>query len=757
MRMTRTGRFVLAALMALAAAAPASAQTDTKTQVGGWNIEGYWEAGVRFFAERPSEKQEGKWLEYRDINQGLYLENLRLRIFRPDEKYSVEITGKDWGLKTQEFGVMAERLGVWQAGFEWDQMRHLYSTTASTLLNASGNEVFTLPRPRPRLESYNGLAGSWGDIGVRWDTARMFFKLSPTPNLDLSSEYTRIHKDGERPFGMAMASPGGMFLELVQPIEQTIHDFRVRASWVTEQWQLQFGYTMSLFVNDVAFVRADNPCNPAPVPAGVCPAVGNTGQFGTTSLPPDNQAHTFSLAGGVNLPMRTRINANFTYSLRLQDEDFLPQTSSNGRPATTPSLFLPQKSLNGNVQVALFNLTATSRPLPAPVTFTAKYRLYDLMDFSDEPTFSAFIINDQNSITNGPRRAGRYDYMRQNADLDARWQIARPVALTLGTAWERWDRNKNWEVPETDEFFAKAALDVRPNDWLMARASYVPSFRRGSGYNTNAFGENNMNEPPTAFSGAANTWLVRKFNEGDRDRHLVNLMVQLTPTDTLSFSPTATYKNDNYIASGLFHEGAANNRAMLGLQEVVNWSAGMDVNWTPSDRLSFTTGYVHESNFQKQRSRANSAESPFLDWISDNTDTVDVYHASVKAVLIPKKLDLKIAGSYSYALGRVEQWYPNCTGSTICNTTLVGASTNRAVPWPAFEDELMRIETQLQYHITRNWTAKLYHVFEAFTKYNWQTDTANPFLPNVPAVWLGNDPKNYTVHIVGATISYKFE
>lgn len=753
MRTTGTIRLLLAALVVLAGSGVAFAQDATKTQLGGWNIEGYGEAGVRFFINEPPKKELGKFFEYRDINNGLFLEGLRLRFFTPDEKYSFEVAGKDWGLETQEFHLLGERLGVWQAGFDWDQMRHVYSTNSQTFLNEVRRGVFQLPNPRPPLARYN-TAGGIDEISVRWDTAHIFFKLAPTPDLDILAEYTRIRKEGDRPIGMAFASPGGMFLENLQPIEQTIHDFRLRGSWVSEQWQLQFGYTMSVFVNDLSFLRVDNPCNPAPVPAGVCPAVGTTGQFGTEALPPNNQAHTWSLQGGINLPMRTRINGNFTYQIRLQNDDFLPQTSSNSLVLSNPGLRLPQKSLNGNVQTVLFNLNATSRPLPAPVTFTLKYRLYDFMDFSDQPVFSDFIINDQNAITPGPRRAGRYDFMRQNTDLDARWQIAQSIALTLGTAWERWDRNKNWEVPETDEFFGKAAVDWTPSDWLLVRASYIPSFRRGNRYNTNAFGENNLHQPPTFVGGGSDSTLLRKFNEGDRDRHKLELMTQITPIDTLTFTPTASYKRDSYFSSGLMQGGGAlNNTGMMGLQEVVSWSAGMDVNWTPNKWLSIAAGYMHESNFQKQRSRARDPNDPALDWFSDNTDTVDTYHASVTAVLIPRKLDLKVGASYSHALGRVETWNPNGTGSTVFD----GLPNNQARPWPAFEDELVRLETALRYHFNNNWTAKLFHIYESFSRTDWQTDTLNPFVPNVAAIWLGNSPKNYNVNIVGATISYRFE
>jgi MtrB/PioB family decaheme-associated outer membrane protein len=588
---------------------------------------------------------------------------------------------------------------------------------------------------------------------VRWDTARTFFKLSVSENADLFAEYTRIHKDGERPFGMAFGSPGGSAFEILQPIEHTIHDFRLRGTWATERWQLQAGYTMSIFVNDLAYVRADNPCNPAPAPAAPCPAVGNTGQFGTVSLPPNNMAHTFSLQGGVNLPMRTRISSNFTYSLRLQNDDFMPQTSTNSLVLSNPSLVLPQKSLNGNVQTILFNLNATSRPLPIPVTFTGKYRFYDLIDGSDVVRFSDFIINDQNSISRGPHFSQRFSYMRQNADVDGRWQVARPVALTLGAAWERWDRSETREVPTSDELFAKAALDVTPAEWLLIRATYLPSFRRIDRYKTFALAAVEQDAAPGE---PGQSYLLRKYDESDRDRQRADLMMQITPTETLTITPAASYRFDNHIASGLRHNanGPGQTGAMLGLQQAVSWSAGMDVNWAPVERLSFAAGYMHESIFQKQRSRVRNPDDPALDWISNNIDTVDTYHASMMARLIPGKLDLKFAGNYSYALGRVETWNPNANGSTVYNA--IANSSSDARRWPAFEDSLLRLEASLRYHFGQAWTASLNYAYEVFQKHDWRTDTINPFVPGNNAVYLGNDLKNYEAHIFGVTIGYRF-
>jgi len=785
MRCTNTAGVLLAALMVLAGGGVGSAQTQTKTQLFGWNLEGEVESGLRGLPQNPNGDRtpglaDGKFEEYRDINgvtagTGLFLENLRLRLFRPDEAYSIEMAGKDWGLHTQEFHLMGERLGQWQTGFDWDQMRHVYSTDSQTLLKVFGDNTFIVrgsPGGRQPAAAWNdGLGWSCsqpsknnsdcdGQISQQWFTGRLFFNISPTDNTNFSAELTRIFKDGQRPFGMAFGSPGGNFLELVQPISQTIYEFRTRGSYITQMFQLQGGYTLSVFVNDFPWVRADNPCNGNGVTtiAGGCAAPGVSGQFGTTSLPPNNQAHTFNLQGGVNLPMRTRVNANFTYQFRFQDQNFQQQTYSNGLVAANPSLQLPQSSLHGNVQTALFNFDVTSRPLQAPVTFTLKYRLYDYMDFSDQIRFQAFIINDQNAITSTPFTAGRYDYLRQNADLAGRYQFAPSTALTLGVGWEGWNRNHNFEVTQSNEALAKASFDYTPTDWLLARLSYVAGFRRQNGYDPNAYKEANQNQPD-GFSGSASQLpTLRKFDEGDRNQQVVNLMLQVTPNDKLTVTPAASYKYIDYISSGLFAQQAAplHNQSLLGLQQVVGWDAGMDINWVPTDRISFSVGYVHESLFRKQRNRNNGPNDASMDWISNSTDTTETVHGSIKGVIVPEKWSFKIGGAYSQTLGRVGTYDPNCTGSTVC---AANTPNDVAWRWPAFYDSLAHVDAALEYNFTKALAGKLFYVYEQFINHNWQTGALTPSLtPNANgSVFLGQNWQNYTAQIVGVTLKYKFE
>ncbi len=746
MRTTGTLRLILAVLSMFASLSAVASPASAQTQIGGYGIEGNVEAGGRFFIDEPPKSRRGKWEEYRDFPGGAFLGDLQLRIFRPDERYSAEIGGSKWGQQDQEFSLRSGRLGVWEFGFDWDETPHIFSTNARFLATETSRGVFTLPTTRPALTAHNS-APTLDEISVRWDTASFFLKVTPTPDLDLSAEYKRIRKSGNRPFGMAFGSPGSNFYEILEPIEQTIHDFRLKGVWARENWQLQGGYALSIFDNDLKTVTADNPCFglTAAVTLGGC-ADAAAIATGRTSLPPDNIAHSFTLGGGVSLPWwRTRLTGNFAWSLQLQNDAFLPHTIN---PAlVNGDLVLPQKSLNGNVQTTLLNLGATSRPI-TPLTLNLRYRLFGYSSNNDQITFPAIVVNDR-SITLASRRAHRHQYLRQNAGLDGRWQFdALPVGLTLGAAWEQWRRNETLEVRRANEYSGKAALDATPWDWLLVRASYIPSWRRINAYTTESHEAHTVVEEEGDVVTTGQSPLVRKFNEADFNRNKAELQLQIMPLDTLTVTPTFSYTNTDYTAS------------VLGLQQADGWSAGLDVGWTPFERVSFSAGYMHEVNYQKMRSRSRPASGNLaldfadFDWISNITDTFDTLYAGVRASIIPKVLDLSFTGSYAFALG--EQLNRNPVGPA--SGTAAQNFTASAKRMPAFDDELLRLEAALAYHFLKNWTARFSYVFESFTKHDWRTDGLNPFLPAAGnPIWQGNDLRNYTAHILAATVGFQFK
>jgi hypothetical protein len=191
----------------------------------------------------------------------------------------------------------------------------------------------------------------------------------------------------------------------------------------------------------------------------------------------------------------------------------------------------------------------------------------------------------------------------------------------------------------------------------------------------------------------------------------------------------------------------------------VGWTAGIDASWGLHERVTINGGYMHEQYFKRMDSRSRPVvnnvglDITSFDWASSITDTFDTVYLGIKFAIIPRVLDVAFNGSYAYALGRIDNRNPSGppTGSTAANN-----ATATVKPFPAFEDEFLRLEAVVAYHFLKNWTAKLGYVFESFNRHDWRTDQLNPFMPGVSAVFLGDDTKGYTAHILAGSIGFRF-
>jgi hypothetical protein len=379
------------------------------------------------------------------------------------------------------------------------------------------------------------------------------------------------------------------------------------------------------------------------------------------------------------------------------------------------------------------SLQAVTRPL-APLTLTAKYRYYDYNDVTRQLPFAGRAVNDRLVVAENVV-ALRPDYTKQNADLDAKWRFGGLLAVTLGTGWERWDRSeKVREVPTTDEYFARAVVDLTPAEWLTAHLTYRPSARRIDAYDTWAHYLALHADPVSATTLTGNqSPLLRKYDEGERDRQRLDLLLSIAPGDTLGATLSAGWKSDDYL------------RSPLGLQRATSWSAGADVTLVPFERLSMVAGYVREWIFEKQRSRSGTDVTS--DWISDNADTVDTAHVGLTAKL-SERVDGTLGASYSTATGTVQT--RNAGGVT----PPPAVSAKRV---PAFVDSLLRLDAGLRYRFREDWTAGLAYAYETFGQHDWRSDTLNPFVPAVgSSVFLGTNPHGYDAHVLTMTLGYRF-
>ncbi len=133
------------------------------------------------------------------------------------------------------------------------------------------------------------------------------------------------------------------------PIEGEVNQVSASVGYATKLWQLQGGYRLAIFGNDIKTMTFDNPGFGNPIDFD--PAVAAVPQ-GRVVLAPDNQYHNLYLAGGVNLPLATRLAAKVAYGINRQNDTFFSHTI-NPALAGDPSLQLYAPSLRGDVRTLL--------------------------------------------------------------------------------------------------------------------------------------------------------------------------------------------------------------------------------------------------------------------------------------------------------------------------------------------------------------------------------------------------------------------
>jgi hypothetical protein len=340
-------------------------------------------------------------------------------------------------------------------------------------------------------------------------------------------------------------------------------------------------------------------------------------------------------------------------------------------------------------------------------------------------------------------------------DGDARYRITKNLATTVGGGWERMDRaSDHREVPQSDEYYARLAVDWTATDWLLARLAYRPSWRRIDEYNTFAHIAHTVieDELAPAEQAQSQSTLLRKFDEAERDRHQIDLLLQFTPLQNTTIGVSGGWRQDHYLGGE------------FGLRDATTWSAGFDASWTPIDKVVIFGGYVYEHSFQKVVSRNRDvatvdgvsviSDFPDWNWISNAFDEIQTAHLGANVALIPSKLDWTISGSVSYALGEVDNRNPT---APLPHPPGFPSTVNpTARRQPSFEDTLIRLDTAIRYWLTRQLALNLGYAFESFEKSDWRTDGLNPFTPGSNSIFLGNNDRDYTAHIVGATVRYLF-
>lgn len=683
-----------------------------------------------------------KFVEYRDLPRGMYLENFRLRWERAGSPVYVEGEGRRALQQDASYRLEAGNTGRYRFDLTWDQTPHVFSNTGQSLFSGVGGAVLRLPdalqsleqggtNPAGDLQSFLGAAAGTS-LRLRRDHGVATLRYQVNPGWRVQVGYSIEETDGVRPLGTVIGpSPGaaGTVAELPQPLSYRTQQLEATLQHTARRWSMEIGYQGSLFHNSEPGLVWDNPLRLTDS-AGGAPSGPTQGRV---ALAPDNTAHSVHATGALNAPvLDSRLVATVAFTAMRQNEVFLPHTINSA--ITDPGLALPQASLDGKVN-ALQLSTVYSGRLLRTLGVTARYRLYDMDNQTPQLLFPAHVTND--AVLDAEERMNLpYGYRRQTGAAGVSWHPVDLVSLHGSLEWEQWRRDFR-EVSRSNESTRKVTLDLTPIDWASVRASYSHGHRRPKDYDPTA--------PLAGLPGdttLAQLALLRKFDEADRQRDRIALSSQLDPLPQLSLSADFGRTNDDY------------KQTVYGLQRQHYWEASASAMYAVGERLSLSADYVHEiadAHMTARQRRPGVPDSSLNDWTSGWKDKEDTYGLGLEWV-VDARHDISVSASYNLALSS-EQIH---TAKADAASTLV----TTAVDYPTVHTRLHWLSASVRYGLAANLQAVLQYRHERYIEDDFANDIMAPYMGNLNGsgaaldMFLGARYGGYDANILAVFLSW---
>lgn len=797
---------------------PAIATDEIAKEHGGVDSWGNIEAGGRFFIERPPsggaawvtpsiQRPQGqsiaKYEEYGNVPEGLYLERLYVGGQTKDAEYYVDLRATDVGNNNQRYIFDWAKTGDVSGTITWDQIPHLYSTSAQSIWNGVGTNFLTTNvqlgslanGPNNNLINQQLAANLHTiTIGIERDKFETDNRWTPSPDWDIKLDYSHEHRDGTQVAGVVWGGPGGPeMVQVPRPVDDTTQQGRMSVErtgeWLYGKWNVKLTGSVSLYDDAYTSYTVQNPFAQI-----VGPNIGCGSSFTTpsapcalVSLPPSNQAYTANLTSGVDLPWASRWMNTVQYQSLQQNDPFQAMTSSTGTvytatgalnpavvaagattavPAGSLRTALAEPSLNGDVEILLVNSVIHTQ-ITQDLKSTLKYRFYDNDNETPVKTWNWTTEDYANSADT--RNNFGYSYSKQEASEDLTWHFLSNGAVGGQAGWEQIDRDKR-EALTTNEYMGQLHSDVRFDDIGMFRASYGFGERRYDQYDPAAWYAtlypNATLLSPSQVATIANDWGMRKFDLANRDRQKAMLLFSfdnIPYIPNLTITPSAGLRFDHYLTDTSTPITTPSGDVVyeMGLLKDNQWNAGIEAAYAFKPGTSIVLAYVHE-DYDKVLVGSPASGNIVTGAVINVPGVLPDYANGVPSRFysnMKEDVDTFIVGgnvalndswdwttSYSISFGN-ENWSALAFGPTSDCTT--GNPVSDCQPFPAVVTNAQRIDTVLRYKVAPEVVTKLGFSGDVYWKIkyswdhlrmsNWQNDLATPYMYLVDS---SNDGRN---------------
>ena len=385
-----------------------------------WYTHGAVEFGGQGFIHKPDNSRSdnlAKFEEYGKRTWPAFLEYLDLEWGTKNGQYYGEFLALHAGQNNQFYGLDLQKSGEQYLTLVWDQIPHLYSTTAQTVFNGVGSPFLSV---NPALvaalnaatntsgtnttipvqnQVFNGtnviphvcfLPGDNGgnptdckgltpaltaitsnlhntNLGIERDKALVEYRYTPMQEWDVKVAYSHERRHGTQEAGFLFGSNGtsAPMAQVPKPISDSTQDATVSAEYAGhsfwgQKWNALVSYNASMYNDDLAVFYAQNPFGGPPIRGETCAvasptAAPNCFAFGEMSTPPSNWASRILANTGIDLPLNSRYMGTFAFNAMKQDAAFIPMTINPG-----PIPFTTSTDLRAVPGVPRTSLRATS-------------------------------------------------------------------------------------------------------------------------------------------------------------------------------------------------------------------------------------------------------------------------------------------------------------------------------------------------------------------------------------------------------------
>lgn len=499
--------------------------------------------------------------------------------------------------------------GTWGVGGYFDSITYT-GNVIDSLYTVSGSHAFlnpglttyggATPTSKGSISSYNipGLVATGGmqpvQVGTRRNIVGGNFKYE-WGNWTFTGAFRHEHKVGslEETFD---GTWGGTAFAL--PVDYNTDRYDASADYNTRLFQALIQYTFMKFNDNNLYVT---------LPYAVTNSTAPYQMAAAYALPPSNQAQYVTIMLATNIVPKTRINLNAHVGVEKDDSTFPPNTADPGLSTSLLSaagfdaLARGTSGDNADITATVYQIRASvySDPLPR-VDVNAFYGINGRSVNTNQFSVAGSGHGGDNSLGNaGYAFVVPQDWLKQYAGINVGYRLV-PSYNTKVTAGYRIDitERSNAQVGHSWTNTGSVALSSNIGPQIDGRLSFDYASRSGSlsyltpWQNLDGFSPTYQQTPSGAYYQAPMT------------SEAVTLRADYTPTQKLSASFMAQFKNANYTYPGVplilgntTTDTIPLNGEGTGVKQDYALSIGPDINYRPVDNLTIHFFYNFERLF----------------------------------------------------------------------------------------------------------------------------------------------------------------